>query len=271
VLAGGGLLPVHVISACRRQGRDFFVIAFRGYTDPVTVRDTPHEWVELGMVGAILRRLHVEGVVEAVLAGPVRRPESLLSMRLDWRGFRLLLRMLTGWSGDNHVLSLVVRELESDGFRVVGAEDVASEVLITAGPLGRSHPNERQTADIALGVDAARELGRRDRGQAVVVAGGQVIGRETAVGTAALLADAGRNQAARGGVLVKIAKPGQERRVDLPSVGVDTVRQAAAAGLAGIALEADGSLVIGRDDVARAADDAGLFVVGVAVPRAGGA
>lgn len=114
-----------------------------------------------------------------------------------------------------------------------------------------------------MGVAAARELGRLDRGQAVLVADGQVVAREETGGTTRMLANAVAAQKARGGVLVKIAKPGQERRVDLPSVGTETVRQSAKAGLAGIALEAGGSLVIDREGVVRAADEAGLFVVGV--------
>ncbi|HTY70200.1 MAG TPA: UDP-2,3-diacylglucosamine diphosphatase LpxI [Alphaproteobacteria bacterium] len=265
VLAGGGQLPVRVIAACRRQGRPYFVIAFRGFTEPATVEFTPHAWVPLEKVGSVLRRLHAEGVDEVVLAGPVRRPADWLALRPDWRAVRLLLKMFRNWRGDDHVLSLVVRELEGDGFRVVGAEAVAADLLMPAGPIGRHPALDRHQRDIAVGIAAARELGARDRGQAVIVSGGRVLGLETAGGTAALLSGSVRDPATRGGVLVKIAKPHQERRVDLPSVGVDTVQQAAAAGLAGIALEAGGSLVIGREEVAAAADAAGLFVVGVPV------
>jgi DUF1009 family protein len=263
VLAGGGQLPVRVIAACRTAGRPVFVIAFQGFTDPAVVTGVSHAWMPLEKVGAILRRLHGEGVAEVVLAGPVRRPGSLLTLRPDRRGLGLLLRMLRRWGGDDHVLSQVVQEIERDGFRVVGAEDVAPELLMPDGPIGRLTADEKQRVTIAAGVAAARELGQRDRGQAVLAAGGVVIAREGPGGTTAMLAAAAAAMSAAGGVLVKIAKPGQERRVDLPSVGVDTVAQSAAAGLAGIALEANGSLVIGREDVARAADAAGLFVVGI--------
>jgi UDP-2,3-diacylglucosamine hydrolase len=266
VLAGGGRLPALVIDACRGQKRPLFVIAFQGFTDPRTVEDTAHAWMPLEKVGAILRRLHQEGVREVVLAGPVRRPTAWLALRPDWRAVRLLAKMLRRWRGDNHVLSLVVRELEEDGFGVVGAEALAPDLLMGKGPLGGRVPDAAQQRDIEFGVNAALELGRRDRGQAVIAAHGRIVGLETAGGTAALLNGSVREPAARGGVLVKIAKPGQERRVDLPSVGVETVGQAAAAGLAGIALEAGGSLVLGRSDVARAADEAGLFVVGIDVP-----
>lgn len=158
-----------------------------------------------------------------------------------------------------------MREIEADGFRVVGAEAVAPDLLMPAGPVGAAVPGESHRVDISFGIAAAQELGRRDRGQAVVVAGRQIVGREGPGGTAALLRECARNPAARGGVLVKIAKPGQERRVDLPSVGIETIEQSAAAGLAGVALEAGGALVLGRAEVTRAADAAGLFLVGVEV------
>jgi DUF1009 family protein len=263
VLAGGGQLPVQVVAACRARHQPFFIIAFAGFTDPATVDGVPHAWMPVERVGAILARLHAEGVSDVVLAGPVRRPGSLLSLRPDWRGLKLLLRMLRRWRGDDHVLTQVVREIENDGLRVVGAEDVAPELLMPSGPLGSFSPDERCRRAISLGVAAASELGRRDRGQAVLVVDGQVVAREGAGGTTRMLADAAASQVARSGVLVKMAKPGQERRVDLPSVGAETVVQSARAGLAGIALEAGGSLVIDREGVVRAADDAGLFVVGV--------
>lgn len=263
VLAGGGQLPARVVASCRGRRQPFFVIAFNGFTDPVTVEGTAHAWMRLEKVGAILSRLHAENVSDVVLAGPVRRPGSLLTLRPDGRGLLLLLRMLQRWRGDDHVLTQVVREIEGDGFRVVGAEAVAPELLMPRGVLGSLGPDGAQYRSIILGIEAARELGRNDRGQAVLVSGDRVVAREGAGGTTRLLADAASTQSARGGVLVKIAKPGQERRVDLPSVGVETVAQSAKAGLVGIALEAGGSLVIDREAVTRAADAAGLFVIGV--------
>jgi hypothetical protein len=269
VLAGGGQLPLQVVAACRAHQRPFFIIAFDGFTDPATVEGAPHAWMPVEKVGRILSRLHAENVADVVLAGPVRRPGSLLTLRPDRRGVRLLLRMLRRWRGDDHVLTQVVREIEADGFHVVGAEEVAPDLLMPSGPLGSVRPDAGCRNSIRLGIAAAQDLGRQDRGQAVLVAGNQVVAREGAGGTTRMLMSAAASQGARGGVLVKIAKPGQERRVDLPSVGVETVAQAAGAGLAGIALEAGGALVIGRDAVARAADDAKLFVIGVDALGAG--
>lgn len=265
VLAGGGQLPVRVIEACRASGRDFFVLAFEGHTDPATVTDTPHAWVRLGAVGEALRRLHEAKVEEVVLAGPVKRP-SFDDLRPDWRGAMFLAKVGARAFGDDGLLSAVVKELEAEGFRVVGADDVFGHLRTPAGPCGRLTPNAAAETDIARGIEVLKALGPLDVGQAVVVQQGVVLGIEAIEGTDALLERCvALRRTGRGGVLVKIAKPGQERRVDLPTIGPGTIRRAVAAGLAGIALETGQSLIIDRAAVVRAADEAELFIVGITV------
>ncbi|MGQ0664347.1 MAG: LpxI family protein [Pseudomonadota bacterium] len=266
VLAGGGQLPAQVIEACRATGRDFFVLAFSGQTDPGTVRDVPHAWVRLGEVGEALRQLRRAGVDEIVLAGPVRRP-GLAELRPDWRGALFLAKVGVKGAGDDGLLSAVVRELEDEGFRVVGADDVFAELRTPLGPCGSLVPEAGAERDIARAISVLCAIGPLDIGQAAVVQQGIVLGVEAIEGTDALIERcAALRRPGPGGVLVKIAKPGQERRVDLPTVGPATVAKAGVAGLAGIGLEAGGSLIIDRAGVARAADAAGLFVVGVPVP-----
>lgn len=265
ILAGGGLLPVRVIDACRATGRAFFVLAFEGHTDPATVTGVPHAWVRLGAVGEALQRLREAGVKDVVMAGPVLRP-SFDELRPDWRGALFLAKIGVRALGDDGILSAVVRELESEGFHVVGADDIFNGLRTPEGLCGRHTPDESAWSDIARGIEVVRAIGAVDVGQAAVVQQGIVLGVEAIEGTDALLERCGplRRQG-RGGVLVKISKPGQERRVDLPTIGVDTVSRAAAAGLRGIALEAGGTLIIDRPAVAHAADQAGLFVIGVKV------
>jgi DUF1009 family protein len=266
VLAGGGQLPVRVIEACRAAGRDFFVLAFEGQTDPATVIDTPHAWVRLGAVGEALKRLHEAAVTEVVMAGPVTRP-SFEDLRPDWRGAMFLAKVGARAFGDDGLLSAVVRELEAEGFRVVGADDVFDSLRTPFGPCGALRADDAAVVDINRGIEVLRALGHLDVGQAVVVQQGVVLGVEAIEGTDALLERcAVLRRSGRGGVLVKLAKPEQERRVDLPTIGPGTVVRAASAGLRGIALETGRSLIIDRDAVVRAADDAGLFVVGVKVP-----
>jgi UDP-2,3-diacylglucosamine hydrolase len=265
VLAGGGQLPVRVIDACRASGRDVFVLAFEGHTDPATVDGTAHAWVRLGAVGEALRRLHDAGVSEVVMAGPVRRP-SFEDLRPDWRGAMFLAKVGVRAFGDDGLLSAVVKELESEGFKVIGADDVFESLRTPLGTCGAIAPDDAAQIDIRRGIAVVSALGRLDIGQAVVVQQGVVLGVEAVEGTDALLERcAVLRRPGTGGVLIKISKPGQERRVDLPTIGPDTVGRASAAGLRGIALEAGRTLIIDRTAVVRAADAAGLFVAGVAV------
>jgi UDP-2,3-diacylglucosamine hydrolase len=259
IVAGGGALPARLIAACQASKRDVFVLALEGQAEKSLVEGVPHRWNRLGAVGAGLVRLKEAGVAEIVLAGHVKKP-GLVALRPDSKAMAVLARLAGGLAaGDNAILSAVVRMLEDEGFRVVAAEDVLGTLLARAGPYGTLIPDDAARADIAAGIAAARTHGAADRGQAVVVRAGAVVGREDESGTDALLA----RSAGRGGVLVKVAKPGQERRADLPAIGPDTVDNAARAGLAGIAVEAGAALVLDPGEVARRADAAGLFVVGV--------
>ncbi|HMK67064.1 MAG TPA: UDP-2,3-diacylglucosamine diphosphatase LpxI, partial [Stellaceae bacterium] len=192
---------------------------------------------------------------------------SLASLMPDWRAAKFFARIGLRALGDDGLLSAIIKELELEGFRVVGIESILGGLLAPKGPLGRIEPDEQARADIARGLEVARALGALDIGQAAVVQQGIVLGVEAADGTDALIARAGSlRREGPGGVLVKIAKPGQERRADLPTIGVRTVEAAANAGLRGIAVEAGAALVVDRAAVAAAADGAALFVLGVEAP-----
>ena len=198
------------------------------------------------------------------MVGPVRRP-SLFSLMPDRRTAKFFARVGVRALGDDGLLRAVVAELESEGFRVVGVESVLGGMLAPEGVWGRNAPDERARDDIAIGLKAARALGALDIGQAVVVQQGAVLAVEGAEGTDALIRriDGLRREGA-GPVLVKSSKPGQEMRVDLPTIGVTTVAAAAALGFAGIAVEAGATLVADRAQAIVAADAAGMFLIGIA-------
>ncbi len=269
ILAGGGELPLRLIEACRESGRPFFVIAFKGYTPPEIVADgngeVPHAWVRLGAAGRTIKTLKRAGARELVLAGTIRRP-GMIAVLPDLWAIRFLIRTGAGGLGDDGLLSAFIRALETEeGFRVVGVDDILPEIIAGEGVMGAHVPDDDDRRDIDRGIEAARELGARDEGQAVVIGGGDVMALEDAAGTDAMLARLADGKCEKGGVLVKISKPGQEMRADLPTIGPGTVAGAAAAGLRGIAVEAGRALVVDRQKVARDADAAGIFVVGVAV------
>jgi UDP-2,3-diacylglucosamine hydrolase len=266
ILAGAGELPLRVAEAARARSRDVFVLAFEGIAEPAMVEGWPHAWVRLGAVGEAMRMLREAGVAELVMAGAVPRP-SLAALRPDWRGARFAARVGLRAMGDDALLRAVIRELEDEGFRVIGVEDFLGDALAGEGVLSRLAPDAEAEADIAHGVSVARALGALDIGQAVVVQQGIVLGVEAIEGTDALIARAGAlRRPGGGGVLVKLAKPGQERRADLPAIGPRTIEAAAAAGLIGIAVEAGATILVDAKGVAEAADAAGLFLIGVKAP-----
>jgi DUF1009 family protein len=263
IVAGGGRLPALVAEACRAEGRDFHVLALRGHADPALLADLPLDWIRLGEAGRGFEILRQAGAEEVVMIGPVRRP-SLAELSPDLRTARFFAKVGLKALGDDGLLRAVIREMEHEGFRVVGIDQVLADCLAPSGCCGRLGPDDSAWADIARGVEVARALGQIDVGQSVVVQQGLVLGVEAIEGTDALLARCGPlARAGAGGVLVKMKKPGQDRRIDLPTIGTRTIAEAAAAGLRGVAVEAGASLLIGRALVAAEADRLGLFVIGL--------
>jgi DUF1009 family protein len=172
-------------------------------------------------------------------------------------------------AGDDKVLQMVIGLLESKGRRVIGAHEIAPDLLAMTGPIGSYSPSDDDIRDIAQAAKAADALGRLDVGQGAVSIGGRIVALEGVEGTdqmiervAALRAE-GRISNRRRGVLVKLCKPQQDVRADLPSIGVSTVLNARKAGLAGIAVEAGRALILDREAVVAAANEAGLFVCGI--------
>ena len=262
ILAGGGDLPRQIVSTCEESGRPFYVVALSGHAAPELARHGSA--ARLGAVGTILMRLREAAVEEVVMAGHVRRP-TLAELRPDWRAARFFAALGPKALdpkvlGDDGLLRAIGELLRQEGFRPVGVQDIVGGLLTPAGPIGRLAPDAPAQRDIEIGLAAARSHGSTDAGQAVVVRQGEVIAREDQAGTDALI-DGVRPGA--GAVLVKAAKPQQDLRFDLPAIGPETVLRAAAAGFAGIAVEAGRTLTLRRDEVAVAADRAGLFVVGV--------
>ncbi|CAA7616032.1 LpxI family protein [Magnetospirillum sp. UT-4] len=262
IVAGGGAFPGLAIAACRAQHRPFHVLALTNHAEPAVIADAPADWIRLGEAGTGFDLLRKVGVEEVVMIGPVRRP-TLAELAPDWRTTRFFAKVGLKALGDDGLLRAVARELEEEGFRVVGIDDVLADCLAPQGLFGSLHPDTQAEADIARGWEVAKGIGALDVGQAVVVQQGVVLGCEAVEGTDALIRRCGElRREGPGGVLVKVRKPGQDRRLDLPTIGVNTVRAAAAGGLRGIAVEAGGALVLDRAAIAAEADASGLFVLG---------
>jgi UDP-2,3-diacylglucosamine hydrolase len=276
IICGGGALPFAVADAVMRRGRSVVLFPVRGWVDPQAVARYPHHFIEIGRYRRFHRQATAAGCREVVMIGTVLRP-ALRQIRFDWEALRELPRVIKMFrGGDNHLLSILARLFEERGFRFVGAHEVAPEILMPQGAIGRREPCARDRADIARGVALLAAMGPFDVGQAVVVADSYVLAIEAAEGTDHMLARVaelrreGRVRSAVGtGVLVKVPKPAQDRRFDLPAIGPSTVAGAARAGLAGIAVMAGAAVIAEPAEVGATADRAGIFVTGIASDERG--
>lgn len=264
ILAGGGPLPGQLAAAARAAGRQVFLVGLEGFADPAVLAAWPHEVIRIGAAGRILAALRAHGCRDLVLLGPVRRP-SLLDLRPDAEGTRILARIgRAAFAGDDGLLAAVVKVLGEEGFHVLSAAQVLNEAIAPAGLLTRTAPDALAAADIRRGIVVARALGAVDVGQGCVVQQGIVLAVEAAEGTDAMLARcAGLAREGPGGVLVKLVKPSQDRRADLPTIGPATIVGALSAHLRGVAFEAGGTILAEREATIAAADAAGLFLLGL--------
>lgn len=264
IIAGGGDLPREIIAECRRSGRPFYVVALKGQADTETVKDTPHTWIRLGAAGKTIKTFRQQNAIELVMAGSVTRP-SLAQLRPDFWALKFFASSRVHNKGDDGLLRAVIVALEShEGFRVVGAHAILPDLLATEGSYGNVSPDRQALQDINIAWEAAYELGAQDIGQAAVARNGALIAKESASGTAVMLSGITALDAHRpAGVLVKVSKPDQEYRADLPAIGPDTIDQAVKAGLAGIAIEAGKALILNKVQTIKAANDAQLFIVGI--------
>jgi DUF1009 family protein len=273
LIAGGGSLPVEIAQHCERAGRPFFIARLKGFAGP-ELAGFPGVEVGLAEVGKVIRTLKRAGCKSVCLAGNVGRPD-FANLKPDLRGIAMLPALiLAARKGDDALLRVVLHEFTKEGFAIEGAQDAKPDLTPGVGPLGRIAPGPEHMADIERALTVAREIGRLDIGQGAVVCDGLVLAVEAQEGTDAMLRrvatdispDVRGQPGAYRGVLAKAPKPSQETRIDMPTIGLATIRRAAAAGLAGIAGEAGRLLVLDREQVIAMADDLGLFVVGVAPP-----
>jgi DUF1009 family protein len=269
IIAGAGAFPPALARAATAQGRPVFGILLKGIAGR-ELEAYPHAWVGIGRFGAILKAARKGGCRDLVLIGSLVRP-NLWTTVPDIGGLKVLpdiLKLYRG--GDDHLLRGIAGLFEREGFRLLAAQDVAPELLMPAGVLGRHAPTEADRADIAVALAAIAALGPYDVGQGMIIGGRRIVAVEGAEGTDGMLercrqmSEGGRLKWRPGtGLLVKAPKPGQDRRIDMPAIGPATVEKAAAAGLRGVAVPAGSALVVDMEEVVRRADALGLFVVGL--------
>lgn len=264
IIAGGGSIPALLVRHCQEQGRDFFVLAIEGNADKSFFSgDIPHQWIRIGQAGTGFKRLAEEKVQDVVMIGTIRRP-SFFDLMPDLRTTAFFAKIGTKALGDDGILRALVKEIESEGMAVKGVHEVMPDILVKSGVLGKHKPDKQALADIERGMEVAAELGKLDVGQAVVVQQGLVLGVEGIEGTDELIRRCqDYKRKGVGGVLVKLRKPQQDMRIDLPTIGTRTVERAHETGLRGIAVHAGNGLIVDETEVIKLADKYGLFVIGV--------
>lgn len=263
VIAGGGILPRKLADNFDPSGDRIFFLAFRNITDPEVVAGRHHEWLELGEVQKAIDAMHRNNVDKVVMAGPIQRP-ALSSLALDIRALKMLATGGLKAFGDDGLLSLVVKEIEKEGIKVIGIEQILSGVLTKEGLLAGPKPTKISWDDIKRGLQVLNSLGPCDVGQSIAVQEGIVLAIEAIEGTDQMIERAGSLQRnVSGPILIKISKTNQDKRVDLPTAGPETVNNAIRSGFQGLALEANNSLLLDKDRVIEIAEKNSFFVIGV--------
>ncbi|MBE1711867.1 MULTISPECIES: LpxI family protein [Mesorhizobium] len=272
IIAGGGSLPVEVAAGSAGQGYPPFIVLMEGEADRLTeLCQYEHETLALEAIGSLIPLLKRHRITHLVLAGEIKRRPRLTHLRPSLSLLAVIPIVVMALArGDDGLLKVVARGLEARGIKVMGAHEIVPNLVAAEGVLTKAVPQKSDWRDIEAGFAAAKAIGALDIGQAAIAVGGRAIALEGIEGTAGLLDRAkllrghGRIAGKTRGVLVKCAKPGQELRADLPSMGPQTVEAAHAAGLAGIAVEAGRSLILEGPATLSRANELGLFIVGLA-------
>lgn len=254
IVAGGGLLPARLRSFCHSKRTECFVVGLDGHADPA-ISD---HLMRIGEAGKIINLFREAGYSDLVLIGDVKRP-GLAQMRPDLRTAAFFAKIGLRALGDDGLLKAVRAELEDEGFTIHGIHELMSDLLMPVGVLTKRGPTDAEYEAIHTGITEARAIGEKDVGQSVVVRGDDILGVEDEAGTNALLKRTG----AEGAILAKACKPQQDRSLDLPAIGSETVQLCASLSMAGIAAESGGVLVADLEEMVTEADRLGLFVVGV--------
>lgn len=258
IIAGGGQFPFLIARGARARGFKVAVCGFHGHTDPALEAEADaFSLLHLGQFGKLIRFFHKHGVRQICMAGSINKPKAL-SLRPDWRAARIILRMRS--KGDDALLRAIAAELEGEGFSIAQPADLAPGLIAPDGVLSKRRPTDAEWLDIRFGWGMSRELGRLDIGQCLVVREGMVMAVEGLEGTDATLVRGARLGGA-GCVAIKTAKTGQDERMDLPSIGTQTMRVLIDGNYSCLALHAGKTLFFDREQALRMADEAGLCVI----------
>lgn len=261
LIAGNGKFPLIFAQEAKREGYEVIAVAHRGETVPEieTVADAV-TWIYVGQLGKIIRTFQQAGVKQAVMAGGIRKVKLFGNFRPDLRGVSFLARMKS--REDDDLLRGIAGELERDGIKIIESTFCLADIMPKIGTLTSHQPNAAQQRDVEIGFAAAKEIGRLGIGQTVVVKDGVIVAVEAIEGTDAAILRGGA-LAKHGCVVVKVSKPQQDLRFDVPAVGVDTIKSMAQVGAAVLAVEAEKTILIEKEALLAEAQRQGIAVLAV--------
>lgn len=260
LIAGDGDIPRLIIKKCAEQNRPIFVVAIEGNTPPETVANVDHIWLKIGHISSFVDAFNKHNIKDIIFAGGVKRP-NFNNLSLDWEAVKLAAIMGYKTLGDDGILTMITRFFESKGFGILTPADILQDLRPKAGTLTLKAPTEEESGDIAKGIKILETLSSADVGQAIIMQMGQVLGIEAIEGTERLIRRVHDYKlAAEGGTLIKMSKSQQNLKIDLPTIGVETIHQLSDSRLGGVAIEAERTQIIDQEAVIKLANELGLFV-----------
>ncbi len=269
LIAGNGRFPFLVLEGARSQGIEMAVIALKEEASPELEKLAKRlHWVSLGELSKTIDLMHQEGVKQAVMAGQVKHNKIFSAIRPDWKLAKLLLSLPR--KNTDSLIGAVARVLEEEGIRLVDSTLFLKPLVAGAGVLTRRAPNDHEAEDMAYGVSVARQIASMDIGQTVVIADRACVAVEAMEGTDETIARAARITGGKPLVVVKVSKPGQDMRFDVPVVGLPTIEQMRGSGATALAVDAGRTLLFDRAKLIESADGAGIAIQAfppVAVPE----
>jgi DUF1009 family protein len=264
IVCGSGKYPHMIAKACVDQSREFCLLFLNGFCDAQNWPDVPQLSVNIGEIGKALEFFHNNNVVKVVFAGGVKRP-NFNQLSMDTTGASWLAKLGKNiFFGDDTLLRSIAHLLESEGFELISGADLLNDVFLSIELATTTIPSDADYKDIACGFHIAKSIGELDVGQAVVVDQGLILGIECVEGTDQLIERcASLRKSPKGGVLVKVAKPQQSLKMDLPTIGEKTIENLHKYGFSGVAVEAQKCILVNKQSVIERANELGIFLIGV--------
>jgi len=261
LIAGDGNLPFQIIKELEKNKQDFVVIALQGFANADDFAKYETYVYYMGSMKRIITKLHSLKVKRIVFAGSVKKP-SLSDIKLDSISYKILCKAIVQGFGDDRLLRLVMKELEKHNFKVVSSSEICPELLVSKGKMGKVKIHHYDKKNIQKGIKVLKATADLDIGQSVIIDQGSVLGLEAIEGTEDLIKRCKklRISSKKAGVLVKMKKIKQSEKVDMPTVGINTLKQLEQSGFAGIAIEAGGVQVVNKEKFIETADELGLFI-----------